>query len=119
MEGNGNSALTAAAPHGGALQAAAVPGAELRDADFLFDAVDEFADDRFPYDDDPNFVYADDVSPEDPIPDTLIADDELPEDPFPEALFADVLFADAAASNGRGERRGRLWRTGSRRHVPF
>jgi hypothetical protein len=99
MEGNGNSALTAAAPHGGTLRAAAVPDAELRDADFPFDAFDEFADDRFPYDDDPNFVYADDVSPEDPIPDTLIADDELPEDPFPEALFADVLFADAAASN--------------------
>jgi hypothetical protein len=97
MEGNGNSALTAAAPHGGALQAAAVPDAELRDADFPFDAFDAFADGGFPYDDDPNFVYADDVSPEDPFPEALFADDELPEDPFPEALFADVLFADAAA----------------------
>jgi hypothetical protein len=99
MEGNGNSALIPEAPHGGVLQAAAVPDAELRDADFPFDAFDEFADDRFPYDDDPNFVYADDVSPEDPFPEALFADDELPEDPFPEALFADVLFADAAASS--------------------
>jgi hypothetical protein len=119
MEVIGNSALTAAAPRRGDLQAAAVPGAVLPDAVFpfeaipqdafpfgafpegtiAFDAFDAFADDRFPYDDDPNFVYADDVSPEDPIPDTLIADDELPEDPFPEALFADVLFADAAASS--------------------
>jgi hypothetical protein len=106
MEGNGNSALTAAAPHGGTLQAAAVPDAELRDADFPFDAVDAFADGGFPYDDDPNFVYADDVSPEDPFPEALFADDELPEDPFPEALFADVMFADAAAASpdGRGPR---------------
>jgi hypothetical protein len=119
MEGIGNSALAAAAPRRGDLQAAAVPGAVLPDAVFpfeaipqdafpfgafpegtiAFDAFDAFADDGFPYDDDPNFVYADDVSPEDPFPEALIADDELPEDPFPEALFADVLFADAAASS--------------------
>ncbi|MDQ0865929.1 HNH endonuclease [Arthrobacter globiformis] len=91
MEGIRNSALPAAAPHGGVLQAAAVP-------------------DRFPYDDDPNFVDPDDVLPEDPFPETLIADAEFPEDPFPEALYADVLFADGAATNaatgtdGRGPR---------------
>jgi hypothetical protein len=106
MEGNGNSALTAAAPHGGTLRAAAVPGAELRFGAFPEGTIafDEFADGGFPYDDDPNFVYADDVSPEDPFPEALFADDEFPEDPFPEALFADVLFADAAAASpdGRG-----------------
>jgi hypothetical protein len=123
MEGIGNSALTAAAPRGGDLQAAAVPGAVLPDAVFPLEAIpqdafpfgafpegtiafDEFTDGGFPYHDDPNFVYADDVSPEDPFPEALFADDELPEDPFPEALFADVLFADAAAASpdGRGPR---------------
>jgi hypothetical protein len=89
MESFGNSALTEGAPHGGVLQAAAVP-------------------DGFPYDDDPNFVDSDGVPPEDPLPEALLADDEFPEDPFPEDLFADVLFADGAApsagtgTDGRG-----------------
>jgi hypothetical protein len=108
MEGFGNSAVTAGAPRGGALQASAVPGAELPFGAFPEGtiAVDEFADGGFPYDDDPNFVYADDVSPENPFPEALFADDEFPEDPFPEALFADVLFADATAASpdGRGPR---------------
>jgi hypothetical protein len=121
MEGIGSSARTPEAPHGGALQAAAVPVAVLPDAVFPLEAIpqdafpfgafpegtiafDEFTDGGFPYHDDPNFVYADDVSPEDPFPEALFADDELPEDPFPEALFADVLFADATAASpdGRG-----------------
>jgi hypothetical protein len=86
MEGNGNSALTAAAPYGGTLRAATVPGAELRGADFPFDAVDAFADGGFPYDDDPDAVYAGMTF--------------LRRTAFPEALFADrcvrrrTLFAD-------------------------
>ena len=89
MESIGNSALTGA-PHGGVLQAAAVP-------------------DAFPYDGDPKFVDADDAFSEDAFPDALLADDEFPEDPFPEALFADVLFADGTASGADGRGPGTSW----------
>ncbi|WP_354263303.1 HNH endonuclease [Arthrobacter sp. OAP107] len=85
MEGSRNSALTGAAPRGGVVCSAAVPG---------------FAIHGLAYDDDPNFVYPDDVSPEDPFADALIADDDFAEGPFPEALFADVLFPDGAACGG-------------------
>jgi hypothetical protein len=85
MEGIRNSALTAGAPHGGGLQAAAFPDAELP-----FDALpggaipfDEYGDDGLPYDDDLDAAFP----------------ASFPEDPFPEALFADVLFADGAASS--------------------
>jgi hypothetical protein len=49
MEGSRNSALKGAAPRGGVVCSAAVPG---------------FAIHGLAYDDDPNFVYPDDVSPE-------------------------------------------------------
>ncbi|MDQ0862980.1 HNH endonuclease [Arthrobacter globiformis] len=85
MEGFGNSALTAGAPHGGVLQAAALP-----DAAFPFEAFpegaipfDQFADDGLPYDDDIDAAFP----------------ASFPEDPFPEALFADVLFAAGAATS--------------------
>jgi hypothetical protein len=104
MEGSGNSALIAAAPHGGALQAAAVPGGLFPDAVFPFDAnpedaftvgglpFDAFADDGLPYDDDLNAV--DPASfPEDPFPELLFADR-----PFDEDLFADIPFDDGVPS---------------------
>ncbi|MDQ0865583.1 HNH endonuclease [Arthrobacter globiformis] len=85
MDGFGNSALTAGAPHGGVRQAAAFP-----DAAFPFEAFpegaipfDEFADDGLPCDDDLDAAFP----------------ASFPEDPFPEALYADVLFADGAATN--------------------
>jgi 5-methylcytosine-specific restriction endonuclease McrA len=91
MAGIGNSALTAAAPHVDALQAAAVPEVLLPDAVFPFDYLDDASvgadlplvgwDDEIPYDDDAAYPAS------------------VPEDPFPEALFADVLFTDAASSN--------------------
>ncbi|MDQ1056615.1 hypothetical protein QFZ23_000516 [Arthrobacter globiformis] len=101
MEGIGNSALTAGAPHGDTLHAAAVPDALFPDAVFPLDAIphgwftdeaipfDEFADDEFledgaPYDDDLDAAYP----------------ASIPEDPFPEALFANVLFADAPSPDG-------------------
>jgi hypothetical protein len=97
MEGIGNSALTAGAPHGAALQAAAFP-----DAEFPFDAFpggaipcDEFADDGLPYDDDLDAAFP----------------ASFPEDPFPEALFADVLFADGAATSAASGTDGRGSRT--------
>jgi hypothetical protein len=104
MEGIGNSALIAAAPHGGALQAAAVPDGLFPDAVFPFDAnpegtftvgglpFDAFADDGLPYDDDLNAV--DPASfPEDPFPEVLFADR-----PFGEDLFDDIPFDDGVPS---------------------
>jgi Domain of unknown function (DUF222)/HNH endonuclease len=78
MEGLGNSAVAASAPHGDDMYAAAFP-----DAGFPFNACPDdgipfhgFADDGLPYDADLDAAYP----------------ASFPEDPFPEALFADVLF---------------------------
>ena len=86
MEAFGNSALTAAAPHGGVLQAAAVPDTLRPDAVFPFAALPEsaFADDGLPYDDDLDAAYP----------------ASFPEDPFPEALFADRPFDEVFFDNG-------------------
>ncbi|MFE4544230.1 HNH endonuclease [Arthrobacter sp. NPDC056727] len=74
MEVIGNSALTAEAPQGDFLHAAAVPEALVPAAVFPGGGV--------PFDDHPDAVY-----PEDPFPGGEYADGDFPEDPFPEALF--------------------------------
>jgi hypothetical protein len=87
MEGFGNSAVTAGAPHGGALQAAAVSNGVFHVPDAAVLDVDPYY--GLPYDDDLDAVYP----------------ASLPEDPFPEALFADRpfdedLFADGDLNHG-------------------
>ncbi|WP_353713217.1 DUF222 domain-containing protein [Arthrobacter sp. K5] len=90
MDGFGNSALAAgAAPHGGVLQAAAVPDILLPEAVFPEDAS---ADDGLPYDDDLNAVFPASL-PEDPFPEVLFADR-----PFGEDLFDDIPFDDGVPS---------------------
>ncbi|PNH82263.1 HNH endonuclease signature motif containing protein [Arthrobacter sp. AFG20] len=92
MDGFGNSALRAEAPHGDVLHAAAFSNANLADPGFPFNAFSDnrFTDDGFPYDDDLDAAYP----------------ASFPEDPLPEALFADVLFADATSSNAVSSRPG-------------
>ncbi|MBT2547967.1 HNH endonuclease [Arthrobacter sp. ISL-65] len=97
MEGIGNSAPTAVAPHGAAPYAAAFRDADSHGAGFPFDAFpDNGIADAAPYDDDPDAAY----------PATF------PVDPFPEAMFADVLFAEGAASSA-----GAAWRGSAKDRV--
>ncbi|MFP3460494.1 HNH endonuclease [Arthrobacter globiformis] len=74
MEGFGNSAVTAGAPHGGVLLAAGVPGGVCHVPDAAVLDADPYY--GLPYDDDLDAVYP----------------ASLPEDPFPEALFAERPF---------------------------
>jgi hypothetical protein len=85
MDGFGNSAVTAGARHGDALQAAAFP-----DGNFHFDA---FADDALPYDGDLDAAF--------PV--------SLPEDPFPEALFAGRPFDGDLLDDGVPSGNGTSW----------
>jgi hypothetical protein len=87
MEGFGNSAVTAGAPHGVVLQAAAVSNGVFHVPDAAVLDVDPYY--GLPYDDDLDAVYP----------------ASFPEDPFPEALFADRpfdedLFADSDLNHG-------------------
>jgi hypothetical protein len=86
MEGFGNSALTAGAPHGVVLQAAAVSNGVFHVPDAAVLDVDPY--DGLPYDDDLDAVYPASL-PEDPFPEALFADR-----PFDEDLFADIPFDD-------------------------
>jgi hypothetical protein len=90
MEGFGNSALTAGAPHGVVLQAAAVSNGVFHVPDAAVLDVDPYY--GLPYDDDLDAVYPASL-PEDPFPEALFADR-----PFDEDLFADIPFDDGVPS---------------------
>jgi hypothetical protein len=90
MEGFGNSAVTAGAPHGVVLQAAAVSNGVFHVPDAAVLDVDPY--DGLPYDDDLDAVYPASL-PEDPFPEALFADR-----PFDEDLFADIPFDDGVPS---------------------
>ncbi|MFE4541962.1 HNH endonuclease [Arthrobacter sp. NPDC056727] len=87
MEVLGDSALTAEAPQGDFLRAAAVPEALVPDAVFPGDGV--------PFDDDSDAMY-----PEDPFPGGEYPDGNFREDPFPELLYRDELFAADSSADG-------------------
>ncbi|MFE5835726.1 HNH endonuclease [Arthrobacter sp. NPDC056493] len=104
MEGIGNWALTAVAPHGGDLRAAAGPGTLLPDAFRRFDVIPDgwFSDEAFPFDEfaDDGFRadgFLEDGAPYDDGLDTAYPE-SFPVDPFPEALFYDAVFAGGAPS---------------------
>jgi hypothetical protein len=86
MEGIRNSALTAGAPHGVVLQAAAVSNGVFHVPDAAVLDADEYC--GLPYDDDLDAVYPASF-PEDPFPEVLFADR-----PFGEDLFDDIPFDD-------------------------
>jgi hypothetical protein len=90
MEGIRNSALTAGAPHGVVLQAAAVSNGVFHVPDAAVLDADEYC--GLPYDDDLDAVYPASF-PEDPFPEVLFADR-----PFGEDLFDDIPFDDGVPS---------------------
>jgi hypothetical protein len=90
MEGIRNSALTAGAPHGVVLQAAAVSNGVFHVPDAAVLDADEYC--GLPYDDDLDAVYPASF-PEDPFPEVLFADR-----PFDEDLFDDIPFDDGVPS---------------------
>jgi hypothetical protein len=111
MEGFGNSALTAGVPHGGVLQAAAVPEILLTEAAFPLAAFPEdafanrvvpfngLADDGLPYDDDLTAAYPASF-PEDPFPEALFADRPFDEDLLDDGAFDDGAFDDGPFGDG-------------------
>ncbi|MFE4834203.1 HNH endonuclease [Arthrobacter sp. NPDC056691] len=104
MEGTGNWALTAVAPHGDDLRAAAVPGTLFTDTALPLVAIPDgwFSDEAFPFDEFADDGFRADGFLEDgaPYDDGLDAvyPESFPEDPFPEALFYNAVFAGGAPS---------------------
>ncbi|MFF2315730.1 HNH endonuclease [Arthrobacter sp. NPDC058097] len=91
MDSFGNSALTAAAPHGVVLLAAVVPDGVVHVPDAAVSDADPCY--GLPYDDDLDAVYPASL-PEDPFPEALFADRPLDGDLFDDSPF------DAGASHG-------------------
>jgi hypothetical protein len=111
MEGVGISALTAGVPHGGVLQAAAVPDALFPEAVFPLAAFPEdafanrvvpfdgLAHDGLPYDDGLTAAYPASF-PEDPFPEALFADRPFDEDLLDDGAFDDGAFDDGPFGDG-------------------
>src|SRR6478735_2431631 len=97
MEGIGNSAVTAGAPHGVVLQAAAVPDGLFHVPDTAVLDADPYY--GLPYDDDLDAVYPATL-PEDPFPDALFADGPFDGDPFDGGPFDGGAFDDGGACGG-------------------
>ncbi|PNH84738.1 HNH endonuclease signature motif containing protein [Arthrobacter sp. AFG20] len=116
MEGSWNSALTAGAPHGGVVRAAAVADTLLPEAVFPLAAFPEgafanrsvpfdgLADDGLPYDDAPDAAYPDSF-PEDPFPEALFADRPFDEDLLDDGAFDGGPFGDGVTSSAASSRR--------------